>query len=94
MPNITFIEKTFILPNFNDYLEAHPKYILTHKPILNIDLAKEGTFCICGHTHTKDRFLDINSRCYHVELDAHNNMPISLDKIIEEIRNYEKFRSC
>jgi hypothetical protein len=26
--------------------------------------------------------------CYHVELDAHNNYPVLLDNIIEDIKEY------
>ena len=43
-------------------------------------------WCLCGHTHTKDKFLDIDKKCYHVELDANNNYPVLLDNIVEEIK--------
>lgn len=43
-------------------------------------------WCLCGHTHTKEKFLDIEKKCYHVEIDAHNNYPILLDNIIEDIK--------
>lgn len=56
---------------------------------------------LCGHTHTTDKFLDWGrnyKECgscasypgymiYHVELDAHNNYPVSLEQIIEDIQN-------
>lgn len=43
---------------------------------------------ICGHTHTADKFYDFKDEmiCYHVELDAHNNTPILLDQIIEDLK--------
>ena len=42
---------------------------------------------LCGHTHTKDKFLDWDKGyIYHCELDAHNNYPVSLDQIIEDIK--------
>lgn len=45
----------------------------------------------CGHTHTPDRFCDMNENMglvYHVELDAHDNKPILLDDAIDDIKNY------
>ena len=45
---------------------------------------------LCGHVHTSDKFLDMDKGIiYHVELDAHNNTPILLDNIIEDIKNYK-----
>jgi len=45
---------------------------------------------LCGHRHVKDPFYDANNGLiYHVELDAHNNKPILLDNIIEDIKKYK-----
>lgn len=42
---------------------------------------------LCGHTHTKDAFADWNKGLiYHCELDAHNNEPICIEDIIENIK--------
>lgn len=42
---------------------------------------------LCGHSHTQDPWLDKDKGyIYHCELDAHNNMPISIDYIIEEFK--------
>lgn len=44
---------------------------------------------LCGHTHTADRFSDMDKGIiYHLELDCHNNRPISIDDIIEDIKGY------
>lgn len=42
---------------------------------------------LCGHTHTIDRFVDMDKGCvYHVELDAHLNKPVSIDQILTDIK--------
>lgn len=44
-------------------------------------------YSLAGHTHTKDRFKDFNTmKCYHVEVDAHDNFPVSIEEIIEDIK--------
>jgi calcineurin-like phosphoesterase family protein len=41
---------------------------------------------ICGHTHTKDKFSDMDKGIiYHVDMDAHNCTPVSIDKILNDI---------
>ena len=40
-----------------------------------------------GHTHSKEKFEDGNPYQYNVSLDANNNIPISIDEIIENIKN-------
>lgn len=39
-----------------------------------------------GHTHFKDKFYNNNPYMYNVALDAHNNYPIEITEIIENIR--------
>ena len=42
---------------------------------------------LCGHSHTKDKFQDMDKGlCYHVELDAHNLYPVSIDQVITDIK--------
>ena len=42
---------------------------------------------LCGHSHTQDKWEDFNKGLiYHCELDAHDNKPVLLDDIIEEIK--------
>ena len=43
---------------------------------------------LCGHSHSQDAFADWDKGLiYHVELDAHNNFPVSIDSIIKDIKN-------
>ena len=69
-------------------------FFLSHYPSLcsNFDFDKplrERVINICGHCHTKDKFKDMDKGlCYHVELDAHNNYPVLIDNIINDIKEY------
>ena len=48
---------------------------------------------LCGHRHTKDPFADWDKGViYHCELDAHDNKPVLLDSIIEDLK--QKFREA
>jgi calcineurin-like phosphoesterase family protein len=42
---------------------------------------------LSGHTHRKEKFHDGDIYKYNVALDAHNNYPVSLDTVIEDIKN-------
>ncbi|SCW42623.1 Calcineurin-like phosphoesterase superfamily protein [Ruminococcaceae bacterium YRB3002] len=65
-------------------------YYLSHYPSLtgNYDQDKARgkiVFNLCGHTHTTDRFSDIDKGpIYHVELDCHDLKPVSIDEIIAD----------
>ena len=67
-------------------------FFLSHYPSLcsNYDVdkpLKARTINLCAHTHTQDKFKDMDKGlCYHCELDAHNNYPVLLDDIIEDIK--------
>lgn len=67
------------------------RFYLSHFPtkVGNYDDEQKHTkfYCLCGHVHTKDKWLDWHDKCYHVELDAHNCLPKSIDDIINEIEN-------
>ena len=62
-------------------------FFLSHYPCLcaNYDdgrSLKKQCISLCGHTHTKDRFADWDKgRIYHVEADAHNCYPVSIETI-------------
>ena len=45
---------------------------------------------LCGHSHTCNRWCDYDMNSYHVEVDAHNCYPVSLDRIIKEIKEREE----
>lgn len=67
-------------------------FFMTHFPTItsNNDYdkpLKARTLNLCGHTHTQNQWLDKDKGyIYHCELDAHNNMPVSMDYIIEEFK--------
>lgn len=71
-------------------------FYLSHYPTLcsNYDDDKplhRKMISICGHTHTQDRFKDMDKGAiYHVELDCQNMKPILLDNIIEDIKKYKE----
>ena len=63
-------------------------FYLSHYPTLtsnNEDWRRVAN--LCGHSHTKDKWADWDKMCYHVEMDAHNCYPVSLEQIKEDIRN-------
>ena len=88
--NIAQIEYAYRL-KYNKY-----SFFLTHYPTLtaNIDdgkTLKRKVINICGHIHTKDKFIDWDKGCiYHAELDATNMRPISIEEIIKDIEKKEK----
>lgn len=69
-------------------------FYLSHYPTItsNNDVdkpLKRRVINLCAHTHTQDKFSDMDKGLiYHVELDAHNNYPVLIDDIIEDIKHY------
>ena len=61
-------------------------FYLSHYPTLcaNYDDGKK-IWNLHGHTHSKEKFSDF-SQCYNVALDAHNNFPIEIEDIINDIK--------
>lgn len=70
------------------YRESSGKKIwfFSHYPTL-VANSKDNVFNLCGHLHTKDRFVNFSQRCYNVEVDAHDCCPVSFKEIKEDIRN-------
>ena len=70
-------------------------FYLSHYPCLtsNNDADKPlkvRTISLCGHSHATNKFCDMDKGLiYHCELDAHDNKPILLDDVIEDIKNYK-----
>lgn len=60
---------------------------LCHYPtcVGNFDDNKK-IWCLCGHSHTKNKYIDMDKKCYHIELDAHNNRPVELQEILNDIK--------
>lgn len=89
------------LPNIVEICYARPlkykgyTFWLSHYPSLcgNHDIdtpLKNQTICLCGHTHTKNQWEDINKGLiYHCEVDAHNNEPICIDDILMDLLIYK-----
>ena len=44
-----------------------------------------------GHTHSKEKFEECGS--YNVAVDAHNCFPVSIEQIIKDFGNYDKFKN-
>lgn len=68
-------------------------FYLSHYPTItsNYDIdkpLKARVINLCGHSHTKDPFVDWDKGLvYHCELEAHDNKPVLLDDIIIDIKN-------
>lgn len=69
-------------------------FYLSHYPTLTSNLdedkpLKTRTICLCGHSHYKNKFKDMDKGLiFHVEVDAHNCYPISIDDIVTEIKTF------
>lgn len=69
-------------------------FYLSHYPTLTANLdesapIKARVINLCGHSHIKNRFKDMDKGLiYHVEVDCHNNFPISLDEILFDINHF------
>lgn len=68
-------------------------FYLSHFPSLCSNYDDKGlkhcTINLCGHTHTTNPFADMDKGLiYHVEVDAHDNYPICIDKVIEDLKHY------
>lgn len=67
-------------------------FYLSHYPTLTANLddgkpLRARTINLCGHSHATDPFADWEKGCiYHCEVDAHNGFPVSLDTIIENMK--------
>ncbi len=74
-----------------DYNGYH--FFLCHYPTITssadiVKPIKKKLINICGHTHTKDKFLDFNKGAiYHAEVDAHDCYPVNLDQIIQDLNS-------
>lgn len=62
------------------------RFFLSHYPSYVNNTNDKPVYCLCGHSHTQDRWADWEHGCYHVEMDAHDCYPISLDQIKAEIK--------
>ena len=66
--------------------QGKKSFYLSHYPTMTGNGAEQhAPWCLHGHTHSKDKFEFFDYRCYNCGLDAHNNTPVRLDKIIKDI---------
>ena len=89
LPNVVEIQNSIYL-KYNGY-----HFYLSHFPSMTSNYddnkgLKHRTLNLCGHSHTKDRWLHWATGSYHCEVDAHNNNPILLDDIIQDMKEYSK----
>lgn len=68
---------------FTIWLQHYPAMMGNYKD-------KAPAICMAGHTHSPDKFQNMENGCYNVSLDAHNCRPISLNDALQDIREYRK----
>jgi len=68
----------------NFYLSHYPCVTANH----DVDTPlNRKIISLCGHIHSKDKWCDFDKGLvYHVELDAHNCFPVSIDTIMADIQ--------
>ena len=70
-------------------------FYISHYPTMLADLfagkKEPRLICLHGHTHSKDKFQYLQHCCYNVALDAHNNMPVNIETIKNDLS--EKIRT-
>ncbi len=91
LPNVVEQETAMFLK----YKKYH--FYLSHFPSLcsNYDDKglKHSTINLCGHSHTKDKFADIDKGIiFHCEVDTNSNYPWNIDDIIKQLKEYYKTR--
>lgn len=72
------------------------KFYLSHYPCRTGDFSligdpiKRKIWNLCGHTHTPDMFkeLRLGIPAYHVEVDAHDGYPITIEQIVNDIEYF------
>lgn len=85
-PNVVEIcdGKFLKLGKQNFYLSHYPCVTANHDDAAPLN---RKIISLCGHIHSKDKWCDFDKGLvYHVELDAHNCFPISIDAIMADIQ--------
>ena len=49
---------------------------------------KHPIICLAGHTHSPNKFQNMEFGTYNIALDAHKCYPVSLETVIEDIKDY------
>ena len=86
LPNVVTVEFATV------YKYKKAIFWLSHYPTItsNYDDDKpwaKHLVCLFGHTHQEQPFYNDNPYMFNVGMDAHNCTPISIEEIIENIRN-------
>ncbi len=71
------------------------QFYLSHYPTLTADLNSNPDRCIFGifgHTHSKSKFYEDRPYMYNVAVDAHNNCPVSIEEVYNDIQ--EEIKKC
>lgn len=80
-------------------------FFLCHYPVMTANFDDQKSWAkhlinLFGHTHQKEKFYNNNPYMYNVGLDAHNNFPVSIEQVIEDIKNKkdeinkEEYKKC
>lgn len=75
--------------NVFEYKKYH--FYLSHYPSITSnyddgDHLRQRVINLSGHTHFKDKFYDDNPYVYNVAVDAHECKPVSIEEILQDIR--------
>ena len=67
-------------------------FYVSHYPTITSSMdngapISQHMICLCGHTHSKNKFYNEMPFIYNVALDAHNNRPVEIEEIITDIIN-------
>lgn len=88
------IEQYATIPNYNCLGWAETliykkwRFFLCHYPTMINNYPPESKkFCLHGHTHHSNKLEYIQNGCYNVNIDAHNNFPVCLDQILDDLRD-------
>ena len=73
-------------------------FYLSHYPTITsngeIKSLHQVTCNLFGHTHSKELFYEDIPYIYNVALDAHNCFPVSLDTIIDDMKDFMNKTNC
>ena len=86
LPNVVSVQHADVLK----YRKAI--FWLSHYPTItaNYDDDKpwaQHLVCLFGHTHQEQPFYNDNPYMYNVGMDAHNCIPVSIEEIMNDMRN-------
>ena len=84
-PNIVEINHAMELKYKKNY------FFLCHYPVITANYDAQQAWAkhlinLHGHTHSKEVFFNDNPYMYNVSLDAHNNCPVEIENILDDIR--------